>query len=328
MNTSPTHAYHRYVINFGEMKLEEAGQWPDLLEIVEERVKPDRAHLTTNAIGRKRAENWWKFGGTSQSLHNAIRGLERVLVIACGATPYASFTFVSANMVFAHSLAIIALFRTQSLTVMQSRPHELWARFFASSMKDDMRYTPTDCFETFPFPENWEKSESLELAGKTYYEYRAALMVETNKGLTETYNDFHDPKCATPAIEKLRSLHACMDTAVLAAYGWPDIDTTCGFDLDYCDAEPADDASPETLDRLERGDYWFATANEAKEFSFELGEAAKRLPWRYRWRPEVRDDILARLLLLNKDRAEAERQAGLSPLAATHDDLEDDDWDE
>ena len=35
---------------------------------------------------------------------------------------------------------------------LQSRPHELWARFFGSSTRrTDLRYTPSDCFETFPF---------------------------------------------------------------------------------------------------------------------------------------------------------------------------------
>jgi hypothetical protein len=116
-----------------------------------------------------------------------------------------------------------------------------------------------------------------------------------------------------------------VDTAVLAAYGWPDIDTTCGFDLDYCDVEPNEDATPETLDRLERGDYWFATADEAIDFGQRLGSGAESLPWRYRWRPEVRDDVLARLLLLNKERAEAERRTGLTALAAA--DMDDDEYD-
>ena len=39
-----------------------------------------------------------------------------------------------------------------AFAVLQSRPHEVWARFFGSSLKDDLRYTPSDCFETFPFP--------------------------------------------------------------------------------------------------------------------------------------------------------------------------------
>ena len=42
VNDSPTHAHHRYVINFGEMSEEEARRWPDLMRIVEERVKPNR----------------------------------------------------------------------------------------------------------------------------------------------------------------------------------------------------------------------------------------------------------------------------------------------
>ncbi len=42
VNQSPTHSHHRYVINFGEMSEDEARQWPDLMEIVEEKVKPRR----------------------------------------------------------------------------------------------------------------------------------------------------------------------------------------------------------------------------------------------------------------------------------------------
>jgi len=42
VNTSPTQSPHRFVISFGQMSLEEAEQWPDLLNIVRERVKPER----------------------------------------------------------------------------------------------------------------------------------------------------------------------------------------------------------------------------------------------------------------------------------------------
>ncbi|MFM7372431.1 MAG: hypothetical protein ACKO2Z_32540, partial [Sphaerospermopsis kisseleviana] len=83
VNSSPTHVHWRYVINFGEMSEEEARQYPDLINIVEEKVKPERAHLTTNTIGRKRAEFWWKYGSSAQELYNAISQLDRVLVISC-----------------------------------------------------------------------------------------------------------------------------------------------------------------------------------------------------------------------------------------------------
>ena len=139
-------------------------------------------------------------------------------------------------------------------------------------------------------------------------------MRNSNKGLTKTYNRFHDPKERSPEIRRLRELHAAMDRAVLAAYGWTDIDTTCGFDLDWCEAEPADDASPDTLERIETGRFFFESAEEARAFAAELENGGKGLGWRYRWRPEVRDEVLARLLLLNAQRAEEERRAGLSPL--------------
>jgi len=184
-------------------------------------------------------------------------------------------------MVFAHSLALFPLTRWVNFTLLQSRPHEVWARFFGSSMKDDLRYTPSDCFETFPFPPEWEKDEALEQAGREYYEFRAALMVKNDEGLTKTYNRFHDPEERDPAILRLRELHAAMDRAVLDAYGWTDIKPTCEFLLDYEDED-----------------------DEAED-----GRARRRKkPWRYRWPDDIRDEVLARLLDLNRQRAEEERR--------------------
>ena len=101
------------------------------------------------------------------------------------------------------------------------------------TFKDALQYAPSDCFETFPFPAGWESDPTLEAAGQAYYDFRAALMVRNNEGLTKTYNRFHDPYEHDPDIERLRELHADMDRAVLAAYGWDDVPTECEFLLDY-----------------------------------------------------------------------------------------------
>jgi len=144
-------------------------------------------------------------------------------------------------------------------------------------MKDDLRYTPTDCFETFPFPPNWQTEPGLESAGQAYYEHRAVLMLATNKGLTRTYNDFHDEACASdPDIAKLHALHAAMDRAMLAAYGWLG---------DFSDAKLA-------------CDYLAIHADD------EDDDSGKPVKKRYRWSDETRDKVLAKLL------AENERQAG------------------
>src|SRR5205823_3977704 len=156
----------------------------------------------------------------------------------------------------------------------QSRAHEVWAAKRGSTLGLAPRYTPTACFDTFALPDSWETHSTLESTGNAYYEFRAALMLRNNEGLTKTCNRFHDPEERDPEILKLRDLHADMDRAVLDAYGWRDIPTGCNFLLDY------------EIDDEEWGN--------------------KKKPWRHRWPDEVREEVLARLLELNVQRAAAE----------------------
>jgi hypothetical protein len=285
VNSSPTHAHHRYVINFGDMKEDEARKYPDLMAIVEDKVKPKR--LQDNRASYR--NYWWQYAEKRVDLMKAIAQCDRVLVIS-RISPHGTFTFLPTGRVYSEQLIVLALENYAALCTLQARCHELWARFFSSSALDLMRYTPSDCFETFPFPSDWETTPTLAAAGKTYYEFRADLMVRYNQGLTATYNRFHDPDETNPDILKLRELHAYMDRAVLHAYGWTDIPTDCEFLLDYEDEDtPTPDLSP-----MGRG-----------------GKGRKK-PWRYRWPEAVHDEVLARLLKLNQERAEEEKLGGKS----------------
>jgi hypothetical protein len=80
-------------------------------------------------------------------------------------------------------------------------------------------------FETFPFlkPDPRTVIPELEDVGQRLYETRARYMIDTNQGLTKTYNALKDPACNDPRILELRRLHEEMDGAVLEAYGWGDI---------------------------------------------------------------------------------------------------------
>ena len=273
VNTSPTHAHHRYVINFAERSEEECRRrWPDLMAIVEHQVKPERLRQKD----RGARDKWWHFIRPRPELHMAIAGLKRVLLISRIGNAFA-FTFLPNNMVFNEKTVVFPFTNAGSFAVLQSRIHETWARFFSSTLKDDLQYTPSNCFDTFPFPRDWDTNRFLEAAGKTTYEYRAALMAENEEGMTKTYNRFHDIYESNARIVELRERHAVMDRAVLDAYGWTDILTECDFLLDY-----------------------------------EIDEATwgrKKKPYRYRWPDTVRDDVLARLLALNAERATAEGRA-------------------
>jgi hypothetical protein len=265
------------------MTEDEARRWPDLMAIVEERVKPGRMLVKAQST----REKWWQFERQRPELLQAIRRTDLVLVNSQVSARH-SFARLPASWVFAHTLNVFVDPSHGFFAVLQSRAHEVWARSFGSSMKDDLRYTPSDCFETFPLPADHESYPALEAAGRTYYEFRAALMVKNNEGLTKTYNRFHDPDETSPNILRLRELHAAMDRAVLDAYGWTDLQPTCEFLLDYEDNDPDDDETP---------------------------MRTKKKPWRYRWPDPFRDELLARLLALNLNRAEAERLGGKSKTA-------------
>ena len=279
VNDSPIHAHHRYVINFGELTEQQCReQWPQLLEIVEAKVKPERIGKNADKYPRM-VHEWWKFWNTRPELHTSISALDRVLVNS-QVSQRAQFAFLSSEMVYSHALNIYPLDTYAAFCTLQSRLHEAWALLFGSSMKDDLRYTPSDCFETFPFPKDWETRPDLEAVGRKYYEFRAALMVRNDEGMTRTYGRFHAPYENDPDIEELRRLHASMDRVVLDAYSWSDIPTDCEFLLDY------------ELDEETRGN--------------------KKKPYRYRWPDDVRDEVLARLLELNAERAAEEARVGLT----------------
>ena len=250
-----------------------AADWPELLAIVENRVKPERDVQNRKAL----RERWWQYAEKRPALYDAITGLDRVLVNS-QVSNNLQFAFLTANIVYAHTLYAFPFATYAAFCTLQSCPHEIWARFLGSSMKDDLRYTPSDCFETFPFPHGWETHRPLEAAGRAYYEHRAALMIRNDEGMTKTYNRFHDPYEDDADISRLRELHAAMDRAVLDAYGWIDIPTDCDFLLDY------------EIDEVTWG--------------------RKKKPYRYRWPDPVRDEVLARLLALNAERAAEEARLG------------------
>lgn len=281
LNSHPTQTPERFIIDFREMSEHEARHWPVLFRVVEERVKPGRMALSTQSGADVLKRDWWLFGYRAKELRKAIAGLKRVLV--CSQTSkYLSFAFLPSDWVFDQKVVVFAGESHQLFAVVQSRIHGLWAQCFGSTLEERPVYTPSDCFETFPFPPNWQSDPTLEAAGQAYYDFRAALMIRNNEGLTNTYNRFHDPDEHDPNITKLRELHVAMDRAVLGAYGWHDISTECRHILAF----------------------------ESDEETSGTKKKPKKKPWRYRWPDDVHDEVLARLLDLNHRRAEEERLAG------------------
>lgn len=271
-----TPGYPHQVIDVGDLDKEAIASFPVLLSLLREYVWPSRRSKSGSL-----KERWWHFGHRAHELYSALEDLDRFLVIPRNSNTFA-FRFLPVGGVVNDKIVAFPLVSYSAFCALQARPHEIWARTFSTTLKDDLQYTPTDCLVTYPFVAEFREHSSMEAAARTYYEFRANLMIRNDEGLTQTYNRFHDPnERDDPDILRLRELHAEMDRAVLDAYGWDDIPTDCEFLLDY-------------------------------EIDEENWNPRKKKPWRYRWPDEVHDEVLARLLELNEKRAEAERM-GVKP---------------
>lgn len=276
VNSSPDQSHGRFVINFGERPLASCVEWPDALSIVEERVKPDRTRPIKTNDDRRLVNNWWQFFRPDTAARLALARLDRCLVTS-RVSKHLMFSWQPTDRVFSEALYVFPVDTWPWFSVLQSRVHEPWAWLLSSSMKTDLRYSASDCFDTFPFPAAMADPE-LAAAGEALYTARAAYMVEHDQGLTTTYNQLKDPACADPQVEHLRRLHEAMDRAVIRAYGWYEHDED---GQPRCDA----DGAPVPLAVPPYG-----TADPATQQAFD-------------------DEVIDRLFVLNAQRAAEEAKA-------------------
>lgn len=282
VNNEPDQKPGRAIINFQDWSIERAATYRAPFEIVERLVKPDR-------LANKRVAHlpWWLYERARNEIYHAIRPLPRCFVTA-RVTKYMNFSALPTNYVYLNNLYVLTTDRWDIYSIVQSTLHEIWARKYSMSLKQDLQYSPTDCFENFAFPEGlWEyPNPLLATIGERYHEHRKSLMLMLWLGLTDIYNLFHsrdlssakvakvsnkpqrEAECGYQGLLELRCLHRELDVAVRDAYGWQD--------LELCH-------DPYEVEYLPQSD---------------------RV--RYTIHPDARKDLLKRLLKLNRKRAAAQ----------------------
>ena len=239
VNDEPDQAPGRSIINFRDWSIEQAQEFPAAFSIVEAKVKPYR-------MNRNRARNrdfWWIYGEHRPGLTSAVRGISYCFASA-RTTKHLCFSSLPTDYVFSDALNVFTTDRWDLFSVVQSTLHEVWARKYSGALETRLRYSPSDCFDTFAFPAGlWQNSDPrLAELGERYHAHRKALMQTLWLGLTKIYNLFHardlspemvakvskkDAATAAVGFEdllELRRLHVALDVAVRDTYDWQNID--------------------------------------------------------------------------------------------------------
>lgn len=225
LNDSPQLKAPRYIIDFSGMSLEDAGNYPELLAILELKVKPSRMRLKREAY-RKR---WWQFTEPQMALFRAIREFQSVLAF-CRVSKHFAIRFVPTEAVYSDSVVVSVRHSMEEFAVLSSSVHNVWAVQFSgthgSGTPEYKSYKPATCGVSFPFP---ILSDDLGAIGREYHDTRKRVMALHNEGLTHTYNRLHDPHEKIEDIEQLRLLQVALDKTVASTYDWNDLDLGHGF---------------------------------------------------------------------------------------------------
>jgi hypothetical protein len=212
ISNDPRQSATRWAIDFGLMPLEAAAKYPAALDVVRRDVKPLRDTKTDKAL----REKWWQFGRPRHEMRDAIAQLPRF--VSSGITgKRTTLVWATAGTLANNSTDVFAFEDDYSMGILLSRTHDAWAWAQSSTLKGDLRYTPTTVFATFPWPDPSDaQREAIASASKALYERRSALCLEHNMGLTKLYNLMDDG-----GFQDLKKLHKILDEAVASAYGWP-----------------------------------------------------------------------------------------------------------
>lgn len=254
LNNEPDQAPRRSIVNFFDWPMERVAEFEAVFARIRLLVKPVRDH-DNRAIRRER---WWQHAERAIGLYDGIRQKSRCFVVA-RTTKHLNFSAAPTTYIFTEALKVFTTDRWDLYTVVQSTLHEVWARKYSGALKQDLRYSPSKCFDTFTFPQGlWQTAnQNLATLGERYHEHRRALMKSLWLGLTDIYNLFH-ARDLTPAevarvskkplpeaeagyqgILELRRLHRELDLAVRDAYGWTDLDL--GHDFVEVETLPEND---------------------------------------------------------------------------------------
>ena len=238
-----------WIVDFGcTMPLADAALYETPFAHVEKHVKPTRENLRRDG----HRIFWWRHGEARPGMRKALESLTRFI-----ATPRVAKhrLFVTLDRSVLPDCQLVVIARDDDITfgILHSRLHELWALRMCTWLGagNDPRYTPTTCFETFPFPDGLTPNlvpadyanphaPAIAEAAQTLVRLRDAWLnpPEWTQRVPEVLPGYPDRILPRPGFEadlKKRTLtnlyntrpawlanaHRALDEAVAAAYGWP-----------------------------------------------------------------------------------------------------------
>jgi hypothetical protein len=205
---------------------------PGVYQLILDRVKPERDQNRDKSI----RENWWLHGRPRPEWREYSKDLARYIA-PVETSKHRVFTFLDAGILPDNKLVCIAVENAAHFGVLSSRLHIRWALAKGSTLEDRPVYPKTECFETFPFPilTNEQSIKIGTIAEQIDAHRKNQQALHDKLTLTNMYNVLEQMHLGAELtaserqiheqgiISVLKELHDELDRSVFEAYGWEDL---------------------------------------------------------------------------------------------------------
>ena len=186
----------QWLIDFGcDMSEQDAALYELPFQHVTRYVRPTRL-LSKRENYRK---HWWLFAEPVPNMRAAIATLPRQMVTV-NVAKFRVFAWLPSTVLADHALSVIARSDDATFGILHSRLHELWSLRMGTSLEDRPRYTPTTCFETFPFPANITPQNTANQQTRTLDSGAVVPVLLASTGSARTAGDLARTEEAAQAI--------------------------------------------------------------------------------------------------------------------------------
>ncbi len=163
----------QWTIDFGtDTPLEEAARYEKPFEYLLKSVKPERDNNRRAAY----KDRWWIYAESRPAMRTALMSNHRYLATSM-VSKHRMFVWLPSVALPANVVIVFGRGDDYFLGMLHSRVHEVWSLAQGTQLREKesgARYTPTTCFETFPFPEpTTEQREAIAKAAKELDDLRS-----------------------------------------------------------------------------------------------------------------------------------------------------------
>ncbi len=221
-------------------------RFPKVYQHIAERVKPEREAKVGRSVDMAEyAKKWWLFGKVRSELRPVLEPLDRYIVTV-ETSKHRFFQFLDANVRPDNMLVCIGCEVASILAILSSRLHVSWMLLLGGTLEDRPRYTKTRIFDPFPAAADQELqldiTNHLEDLGERLDSFRKERIAEhTFLTMTSLYNVLErirelENDCDVPPLSSkerdihkaglvsvLKEIHDDIDRTVFQAYGWDDL---------------------------------------------------------------------------------------------------------